>query len=192
MRATMKTKTRTYLKLYQVWENDTEFITDCNNSVLPINLTDAELSMTFALLYARHGGDCIRSLSKDQWKYKVFSVLFQKGPIWSKNLAIQNQLQQLTEDEITTGGKVITNASENPTEIPLGGTMDDSGLATINSQNVNITKRNKIISYRMYLESLEDPTEQYMSYFEPLFSKIGIELDAYQFISEDDEEEEDD
>lgn len=66
-----------------VWNDVNEFKTEFTES--PFNgaisaLNPDNLSLLFYLLYARYGNNPIANRDVNQFKYKLFSIIFQYGP----------------------------------------------------------------------------------------------------------------
>lgn len=71
------------------------------------------LQTTYYLLYAKYGNSPIGTTDKEQFKYKIFSVIFEYGPSWKQKLNIQQYLQNLdiTSEEILKGTQSIYNSA---------------------------------------------------------------------------------
>ena len=172
-----------------VWESSADFITDYRNSDLnKATFTDASLKVLFAQLYAKHGSDHIRYSDKQQWEYAVFSIIYNKGIKWQVALAKQAELETLTEDEISYGGRVVTNATQNPSTADQGMTEDD-GLPTIDVQNATINRMNKVVAYSGYLSSLKDVTTEFINEFDKLFALCVSNPGSVYYRNEEEEED---
>lgn len=64
----------------EVWDNVSDFVYDYKNVGIPTTISDANATTLFFLLYARYGNSPIANYDIEQWKYKIFSVIFQFGP----------------------------------------------------------------------------------------------------------------
>lgn len=154
----------------QVFETDTKFIEDYRDSMLnKALLTDDDLSVVWAELYARHANDPIASTDEMKFKYQCFSILFNKGGKWKVALSKQNAIEQMTDDEITMQGKSTSNVSDNPSETVQGGTNNESGLTTLNNQAVRIDRMNKLSAYAGLIATLKDVTTDFIKEFDKLF-----------------------
>ena len=67
-------------------------------------LSDASITILFGLLYAKYGNSPIANSDVNQFKFKVFGIMFQYGPSWEKKLEIQEKLRALSDEEIAKGG----------------------------------------------------------------------------------------
>lgn len=64
----------------EIWDNAADFVADYKTAGIPATITDANATTLFYLLYARYGNSPIANYDEEQFKYKVFSVIFQYGP----------------------------------------------------------------------------------------------------------------
>lgn len=177
----------------EVWEDVEEFRQDYEESGIYANvanrLDDDHVSLLYYLLYARYGNSSIANLDENQFKYKVFTVIFQYGPTWVRKLDIQSSLRALTETDIIQGSKAVNahayamgddgiNATDDPTKI---------------DQKTSVTySKSKLEGYATLVELLEtDVTGQFLDRFKPLFAKF-IYTKPDLFITIEEEEEDDD
>lgn len=122
----------------------------------------------YYLLSARYGNSNIANSDENQFKLKLFSIIFQYGPTWEKRLDIQSNLRSLSEDELLTGTKQINNHSYNPSTAPSTDTLEE--LTTINEQTSTKYKKSKMDAYANLMALLEkDVTEEFMNKFKKLF-----------------------
>lgn len=171
-----------------VWDTPESFISDFRASGLNVaTITDTNLNVLYCQLFARHGSDHIRSNNSNQWKYKVFAIIFNKGPKWQAALAKQTELQNLTDEELTFLGRTITNQSGNTTVVNEGGTITEDALDTVDKQDVNITRGNKLVAIRAFIDSLQDVSSAFISEFDQLFSRVVFapNTNLYTFEEED-------
>ena len=148
-----------------------DFINDYHLNGIPATITDDSANTLFYLLYARYGNSHIINSDENQFKYKLFSIVFQYGPTWEKRLDIQNKLRNLTEDELMHGTKAIYNTANNPGTEPSTGSLEE--LPYINSQNTTGYKKSKMDAYSNLLALLDtDVTEDFIKKFGKLFITI--------------------
>ena len=76
------------LKFTDVYDNVEDFLKDYHNVGVPAIIQDSDISVLYYLLYSRYGNSTIASSDLNQFKYSVFSLIWQYGPTWSKKLAI--------------------------------------------------------------------------------------------------------
>lgn len=148
-----------------------DFVNDYHINGIPTTITDDTATTLFYLLYARYGNSHIINSDENQFKYKLFSIVFQYGPTWEKRLDIQNKLRNLTEDELMRGTKAIYNTANNPGTDPSTGSLEE--LQYINSQNTTGYKKSKMDAYANLLALLDtDVTEDFIKKFGKLFITI--------------------
>lgn len=121
-------RTRTFTDIYTELE---DFKQDYTDNGIPGTISEANLTTLYYLLYARYGNSNIASSDENQFKYKLFSIIFMYGPAWQKRLEIQKKLMELSDDEIVRGTTAIHNAALNPSQAPSTQTLEE--LNYINS-----------------------------------------------------------
>lgn len=137
-----------------------------------LNLLDeTDCNITWQLLSARYGNSPIANWSEDQFKLKVWQIMFEYGPTWVKKLDIQHTLRNLTDDQIMLGAKAIYNAALNPAQAPSTDTLDE--VQYINQQNVSKRVKNRVQAYGELESMLDtDVTNLYISKFKKLFMTV--------------------
>lgn len=181
----------------EVWQDAEEFKQDYLDSGFPVAISfDAgreanaasSMDLLFYLLYARYGNNPIANWDENQWKYKVFSIIWQYGPTWEKRVEIQKSLRNLTEDELISGSKQIFNKALNPEVGPSTGALEE--LTYINEQNTNNYKRGKLEAYGTLWELLKvDVTSEFLSKFIVCFKKFARPARPSLYITEVEEGE---
>lgn len=183
----------------EVWSEAEDFVgdykdsalydayTDTSGTHLQNSLDDATATKLFYLLYARYGNNPIANRDVNQFKYKIFSTIFQYGPTWAKRLDVQVKLRDLSEDDIRLGSKAIYNQAMNPSTAPTTSTLDE--LTYINQQNTTNYKKSKVDGYAMLLELLDtDVTKQFVDRFKICFKTFVTPERPLIYVSEEDEE----
>lgn len=128
-----------------IYEKVDDFVADYNTIGLG-GITDTSLvNKLFYLLYAKFGNSPIANLDENQFKYKLFSTIFMYGPAWEKRLDIQDQIRQLTPEDLLDGAKAIHNHAYNPETEPS--TLSPEILNYINEQNTSQFKKSKMDAY---------------------------------------------
>jgi hypothetical protein len=163
-------RTRTFADIF----GDVNKLVEAYNTFPPSStytggLTQTEVETIYYLLYARYGNSHIAYTDENQFKYALYSVIWQYGPTWKKRLDVQEQLRQLEysyeENGIFHGGKAIYNHSYNPSSAPT-----TSELLTINDQNTTNYKKSQMEGYSQLLSLLEtDVTGEFIDKFKKLF-----------------------
>lgn len=157
-------RTRTFANIFPSLEDfQTEY------EALPFKdsaLTD--LTKVYYLLYSIYGNSHIAYTDETQFKFALFSTLWQYGPTWAKEVYIQEKLRGLEDEELQVGSKAIYNHAFNPSTAPSTKTLEE--LETINDQNTTNYKKSKLEGYSLLAELLKtDMTEKLLNRFKKLF-----------------------
>lgn len=169
----------------EIWDNVDSFKNDYKTSPLydyvaatqstpaQLNnsLSDENINKLFYLLYARYGNNPIANLDENQFKFKVYSIIFEYGPNWQKELDIQNKLRNLSEEEMQKGQFAIYNQAYHDATEPSTNTTEE--LEFINNQNTSRMKKGKLNAYNDLLLLLKtDVTKKFIDKFANLFKKF--------------------
>ena len=160
----------------QIYENADDFIADYNTIGFPTTISEANARTLYYLLYSKFGNSPISNMDENQFKFKLFSIVWQYGPTWEKKLEIQGVLRALNEEDLRDGGISISNHAYNPSTEPS--TTSDEILTYINEQNVNKVKgKNKVAAYMLLWQALaEDITRAFLDRFNICFKQfVGYE-----------------
>lgn len=171
-----------------------DFVNDFKNIGIPYKInnvqtvSDTNIQTLYYLLYARYGNNPIANNDINQFKYKLFSTVFQYGPSWEKRLDIQAKLRGLTEADILAGSKAIYNTALNPSTSPSTATLEE--LEYINSQNTTNYKKSKMEAYAQLWELIDtDVTEEFITKFKICFKQFVTAEKPLIFVTEEEEEE---
>lgn len=185
-----------------VWDTVEDFVQDYKNNGIPYQysyvkdgdtvtvqtVSDVNIQTLFYLLYAKYGNSPLANRDVTQFKYKVFSIIYQYGPDWQKKLELQYKLRGLTEAEILKGSRAIYNAAVNPSTEPS--TASNEELTYINQQNTTHLNRGLLEGYDMLLGMLEtDVTESFLQRFNNCFKKFVSSERPLIYVTEEDEED---
>ena len=88
----------------EIWNRVSEFIYDYKHAGIPTTISDSNATTLYYLLYARYANNPIANYDEEQFKYKVFSIIFQYGPTWEKKLSIQQTLRGLQLSDLIDDG----------------------------------------------------------------------------------------
>ena len=119
-----------------VWSKATDFVTDYQNIGIPTTISAQNATTLYYLLYARYGNTPIANYDEEQWKYKIFSIVFQYGPTWEKRLDIQNTLRGLQISDLVDNGSFHELFSHNASETSSK-TGSDNNTRTLNTTEKN-------------------------------------------------------
>lgn len=172
-----------------IWSSADEFKTDFTSSPFVSSISSNNpdnVSLLYYLLYARYGNNPIANRDTEQFKFKVYSIIFQYGPTWEKKLDIQKKLRNLTDDEILAGSKAIYNSAVNPSTEPSTGSLEE--LTYINAQNTTNYKRGKLEGYGTLWELLNtDVTGAFLNKFKVCFKQFVRPEEQLLYITEEGE-----
>lgn len=162
--------TKTFSEIY---ESVNDFIYDYNNLQIPKIISVNNCSTLYYLLFAKFGNSPIANYDETQFKYKLFSIIWQYGPTWEKRLEIQANLRALTEEDLLKGSKAIYNHAYNPETQPSTGDLDE--INYINDQNTTNYKKSKMDAYTQLWNLLDtDVTTDFLNKFGKLFKKFAL------------------
>lgn len=152
----------------EIWDNAEAFRDDYANSGLYVSELSDSLFTIFYLLYARYGNSSIANLDEMQFKYKVFSVMFQYGPTWRKRLSVQASLRALSESDIKIGAEVINDHSYAMGDNEI---LPGTDPTKIDQKSGTYYRKSKLEGYSQLLDLLEtDVTGEFIDRFKSLFA----------------------
>lgn len=129
------------------------------------------LELIYYLLLARYSNSVIASSDENRFSYQLFSIIFQYGPTWAKELEIQKGLRALSIEDFRKGNTNIINMAGNPSGTPS--TQYTEELPYIQNQNVAKTTRSIADGYALQLSLLKtDVTEDFLKRFQKLFLTV--------------------
>lgn len=129
------------------------------------------LTELYYCLYAQYGNSHIANADENQFRYRVFSLIYQYAPNWSRRRQVQVTIRDMTEDQLRESAQAIYNHSFNPSTAPSTQTTDE--LETINDQNVTKHKRSRTDAYALLMDLLDDSfTARFIARFKPLFITV--------------------
>ena len=120
----------------EVWKSASDFLTDYQAVGIPTTISNQNATTLYYLLYARYGNTPIANYDENQWKYKMFSIIFQYGPTWEKRLDIQNTLRGLQISDLVDNGSLheLFNHSGSESSSKTG---SDNNTRTLNTTETN-------------------------------------------------------
>ena len=155
----------------EVWGTAESFVNDVKASgVFPVNdqLKDETLTQLYYMLYARYGNSHMKNSDENQFKYRVYTLIYAQGYTWEKRTEIQALLRNFDEDTLRQTSTYINNHSYNPSTPPTTDTTDP--LPTIDAQDANHQMKGKMEAYGNLLLVLQnDITTSFLDTFKPLF-----------------------
>lgn len=133
-------------------------------------VSDTTLEMTYYLLVANYANSNIKSTDLNRFKLKLFTTIFQYGPVWEKRMDLQKIIRSLTRDQMKAGTKAINNHVFND-----GTAVSDPNneLANVNEQNTTSYRKSPVEAYSQIYQIVgEDVTRTYMDRFKDLFMNM--------------------
>lgn len=176
-------------KFTDVFANVDLFLQEYKSNAIDKSLPDETITRLYYLLYAQYGNSTIANADTNQFKYRLWSIIFEHGLVWAKRVEIQEKLRALSlEDgsEIYQGGKAIYNNALHDSTAPNTGTLEE--LPYINGQNTANFKKSKLEGLAILNDMLKtNITREFLDKFKPLFIKI-IAGDTRYYVTEGEEE----
>ena len=158
-------------KFTDIFPSYEEFQTEASANPLTKNLKATDVEETYYLLYAKYGNSVIASSDENQFKFQLWSIMYDTTPAWSTKNRIQHELYNLSEDDLRAGYQTIMNHASNPSADPATDAM--TPLNKVDDQSVNGTKRDKITAYTRLWEIIRSNlTKGYINNFGKLFLLI--------------------
>ena len=177
----------------EVWDNAASFLADYKASPFYVTnntLSDDNVELTYFLLYNKYGNNPIANYDLNQFKYKVFGVMFQYGPAWATKLSIQEKVRSLgvaDDSEIYKGSKAIYNHAFNPETTPKTGDLEE--INYINDQNTTQYKKSKLEGLATLAEVLrDDVTATFIEKFRKMFNPFVKPVRHKIYVEEEEED----
>ena len=120
----------------EVFDDAGSFVYYYKNIGIPTTISDANARTLYYLLYARYGNNPIANYDEEQFKYKIFSIVFQYGPTWEKRLSVQETLRNMSLSDLVDNGQLAELfSSQGSTSQTSSGT--NGNTRTLNTQEAN-------------------------------------------------------
>ena len=175
-------RTRTFAEIYPT-ADDFKASYDSNPFATATNIGDSEITKIYYLLYANYGNSSICSSDEYRFELKLFSTIYQYGPVYVEKKSLQSQILSSPLDKFKVGGKVIYNNALNPNVAPSTDTLTE--LPYINNQNTNNYVKSDAESMQIKWDLMNDSLEsEFIAKFKPLFLKIVNPTVPLWYISE--------
>ena len=175
-------RTRTFSEIYPTVD-DFKAAYDANPFATATNINESEITKIYYLLYANYGNSSICSSDEYRFELKLFSTIYQYGPIYIQKKIIQEKIVDTPYNDFKSGGKVIYNTALNPNVAPSTDTLTE--LPYINNQNTNNYVKSDAESMQIKWELMNDNLEsEFLAKFKPLFLKIVNPTVPLWYISE--------
>lgn len=171
-------------KYFTQFYNSVEpFIEDYKTCGLPVILKDESLTTLFYLLYARYGNSPIANTDENQFKYKLFAIIFQYGPTWEKRVELQGEVRKMSISDAAKGYKSIYNHATNDQSLVPTENLGELGF--VNDQNVSQHTKAPVEAISELWDILKvDATENFLREFRNLFLKVVRPQNTYIYTTE--------
>ena len=127
-------RTRTFSEIFPTFD-DFKTAYDNNPFATATNISDSSVQNIYYLLLSNYGNSSICSSDEYRFELKLFSTIYQYGPIYIQKKIIQEKIVDTPYNDFKSGGKVIYNTALNPNVAPTTDTLTE--LPYINNQNTN-------------------------------------------------------
>jgi len=180
------------LTFAEIWPDYNSFKADYDSLIVsfggsPVKATNVPI--IYYLLVASYGNNPIVNSDVNLFKMKVLSVIYTDGPLWERKQEIQASLRALTEEDLLIGAKQIYNHAFNPSSEPSTDSLEE--LTYINDQNTANHKKSKMEAYSILWSILHsDQTKYFIDRFRKFFAVFVDKMCVPFYISDEDEEEE--
>lgn len=166
-----------------IYPSFTEFNDDYENLGIPKTLkSSTTLNTIYLLLYSKYGNSNILNMDRNQFRFQVFSIIYQYGATWERKIEIQENFRKLQESDIVVSSKQIINHAYNPNTPPSTQALEE--LQQINEQTTSGFKKNKIDAYSLLYDVLKDDfTDDFIRKFKNLFLKIVMPYKPLWYVS---------
>ena len=163
-------RTRTFAEIYPTVD-DFKTAYDANPFATATNISASSVQNIYYLLLSNYGNSSICSSDEYRFEIKLFSLIYQYGPVYIEKKSLQGHILDTPWDGFKTGGKVIYNNALNPNVAPSTNTLTE--LPYINNQNTNNYIKSDAESIQIKWELLDDKLEtEFLAKFKSLFLKI--------------------
>lgn len=159
-------------QFYQVFDSFESFKESYETIGIAQTINQNSLANLWILLCGQYGESHIAYNSMNMFKQALFSIIFMYGPAWEKRLQLQNQLLELTPEQIRIGTKAIHNHAFAPGTPPSTATLEE--LTAIDSQNTSTYIKGELQAISELWELIEtDVTAYFLNRFGKLFITVA-------------------
>lgn len=163
--------TRSFKQIFSTFE---EFENFYQTNGLPQIFTKAETLQTlYYLLYARYANSHILSDDEGQFKYAMFSLIFQYGGTWEKELEIQAAVRNLNIEQLREAGTNISQHAYNPgTQVG----QDVEQIIDYTNEATKSSSKKAIANAYLELDALlkRDVSNYFLARFKDLFTPFAF------------------
>lgn len=153
------------------------FQSKINDSFIKGLISDDKFKILYNLLLGRYGVAEINSKSGSAyWLCRFYNIIYEYAPEYFKKREIQDNLREMSVDDIMQGTKAIYNTAQNPDSKPSTNSLEE--LTYISNQSTTNYKYSKLEGYARLMELMKtDSTSSFLNKFQKLFMQV---LTPYQ------------
>lgn len=172
----------------KIFSSSRQFAKEFFDSDLAISIDEKYIKQLYNLLYAEYGNSPIANDDENQFKYRLWSIIFKHGPEWIANLEIQEKVRKMSEEDFMKGSEVVMNHANNPGTPP--GTEGTGEIGYVDDQSVSKRKRGvaEALQFRQQMLS-SDFTTIFVNRFKPLFSPFALPGYGPRYLGDEEDEE---
>lgn len=132
--------TKTFIEIFDEYATFKYDYNDCKfPKMIDSDDTDNKISSLqtlYYLLYSKYGNSPIANWDEEQFKYKLFGIVFQYGPNWEKKLEIQKLLREFNLNDLIDEGQIQDVLDHEGTRNQTIQSSGTSGSTTTNTGTV--------------------------------------------------------
>lgn len=177
-------------KFTDLWNNYDSFKTEWEDSPFYSQnyISNDNLEIIYYLLYSRFGNSHLANSDENQWKCRLFGVIWTYAPTYIRKLEIQSKLRALTEAEIVEGTRRVDDHAYNPSTIPEGPNVVDGEIQSVNEQVKSKLKKSKAEGYAALIPFLKDDiVENFIIKFKTLFLTVVEPQEPLWYVTDEED-----
>lgn len=163
--------TRSFKEIFSSVDEFKDFYYKCG---LPTVFKSSDsITTLYYLLYARYANSHIMSDDEGQFKYQMFSLIFQYGGTWEKELEIQKQVRALDIESLRDAGTNLYQHAYNPGTATNG---DVEQIIDYTNEATKSSSKKAIAQAYIELDALlkRDVSNYFISRFKDLFNPFAF------------------
>lgn len=188
-------RTRTFANIFPTATDFSDYYSTCGVPQVLLTSTSPDttynkydINAIYYLLISYYANSHIKSSDENRFKLQLMSIIYESGPVWQRQMALQEKMLKLSDADVLRGAKAIYNHAMHPDTSPSTGDLEE--LTYIDDQNTTNWQKEKAKGYAEAREFL-DPNicSRFMQKFKKLF--IVVLYPDFPLLYESDAESED-
>ena len=185
-------RTRTFANIFPTVSDFTTWYSTCGVPDVLLTGTDYakySISAIYFLLISYYANSHIKSSDENRFKLQLMAIIYEAGPVWQRQMYLQDKAMKLADDDVLRGAKAIYNHAMHPDTEPSTGDLEE--LTYIDDQNTTNWQKEKARGYAEAREFL-DPNicSRFMQKFKKLFLTVLYPDRPLLYETEEEEESE--